>query len=130
MRRLVPLVALMLFLILAYGSDYVLEVANTRASETFIRTPVLWLNTAFLLIFTAVILALAWFTHVRQPMPKVVSWMYLVIGCLIVFLNPVQFTFGISLTLVWFHKLTTSSFLIRAGAFTAIIGIIGLIRKK
>jgi hypothetical protein len=130
MRRLVPLVALMLLLLLAYGADRVLEAANTRASETFIRTPVVWLNTAFLLIFAAVILALAWFTHVRQPMPNVISWMYLVIGCLIVFLNPVQFTFGISLTPVWFHKLTASSFLIWAGGFTTIIGIIGLIRKK
>ncbi len=130
MRRLAPLVALMLLLLLAYGADRMLEAANTRVSETFIRTPVAWLNTAFLLVFAAAMLGLAWFTHVRQPIPNVISWMFLVIGCLIVFLNPVQFTFGISLTPVWFHKLTASTFLIRAGAFTAIIGLIGFIRKK
>ena len=130
MRRLAPLVALMLLLILAYGADCVLEAANTRTAETFIRTPVLWLNTVILLVFAAVMLGLAWFTLVRQPIPKVVSWMYLVIGCLIVFLNPIHFTFGIFSVPIWFQKLSAISLLIRAGAFTAIIGIIGLIRKK
>lgn len=130
MRRLMPLVALMLLLILAYGADLLLEAAKTRASETFIQTPVLWLNPVILLVFAAVIFGLGWFTLVRQPMPKAVSWMYLVIGCLIVFRNPIRFTFGIALLPIWFSRLPASSFLIRAGAFAAIIGIIGLIRKK
>jgi len=130
MRRFVPLIILFLILILSYGADRVLEVADTRASETFIRTPVLWLNTAILVIFAAATLGLAWFTYVRQPMPKAVSWMYLVIGCLIVFLNPIHFTVGIFPLPIWFQKLSANSFLIRASGFTAIIGIIGLIRKK
>jgi len=126
----VPLVSLILLLILSYGADRVLEVADTRASETFIRTPVIWLNTVILLVFAAAMLGLAWFTYVRQPMPKAVSWMYLVIGCLIVFLNPIHFTVGIFPLPIWFQKLSANSFLIRASGFTVIIGIIGLIRKK
>jgi uncharacterized membrane protein len=124
------LVIFMLLLILACGFDSGLEVANTRSSETFIRTPVIWLNAVILLVFAVAMLGIAWFVLIRKPMPKVVSWMYLFIGCSIVFLNPIQFTLGISLTPIWFNKLSANSFLIRAGAFTAIIGIIDLIRKK
>jgi hypothetical protein len=130
MRRFAPLIILFLILILSYGADRVLEVADSKAAETFIQTPVLWLNTAILVIFAAAILGLAWFTIIRQPMSKAVSWAYLVIGCLVLLIFPIQMTSGIILLPAGISVLTWNSFLGRAGAFTAIIGIIGLIRKK
>jgi hypothetical protein len=130
MRRFVPLIILLLLLILSYGADRVLEVADRKAAETFIQTPVLWLNTAILVIFAAAILGLAWFTIIRQPMSKAVSWAYLVIGCLVFFIFPIQMTSGFILLPTWISVLTWNSFLGRAGVFAAIIGIIGLIRKK
>jgi hypothetical protein len=130
MQRLVSLLSLFLLLILSYGADRVLEVADTRAAKTFIRTPVLWLNAAILVIFAAAILGLAWFTIIRQPMSKTISWAYIVIGCLVLFIFPIQMTSGIILLPTWISVHTWNSFLGRAGAFAAIIGIIDLIRKK
>jgi hypothetical protein len=130
LRRYMQLIALILTLILAYGADSVLEAAKTRASHTFIQTPVLWLNTVILLVFATVMLGLAWFALVRQPMSKAVSWAYLVIGCLVLFIFPIQMTSGIILLPAGISVLTWNSFLGRAGAFAAMIGIIDLIRKK
>jgi hypothetical protein len=130
MRRFVPLMLLILLLLLCYGADRVLEMAHTRAAKTFIQTPVLWLNTAILVIFAAAIFGLAWFTIIRQPMSITISWAYLVIGCLVLFIFPIQMTSGIILLPTWISVLTWNSFLGRAGAFAAIIGIIDLIRKK
>jgi hypothetical protein len=130
MRRFAPLIILFLILLLSYGADRVLEVADSKAAETFIQTPVLWLNTAILVIFAAAILGLAWFTIIRQPMSKAVSWAYLVIGCLVLFVFPIQMTSGIILLPIRISVLTWNSFLGRAGGFAAIIGIVDLIRKK
>ena len=106
MRRFAPLIILFLILILSYGADHVLEVADSKAAETFIQTPVLWLNTAILVIFAAAILGLAWFTIIRQPMSKAVSWAYLVIGCLVLFVFPIQMTSGIILLPIRISVLT------------------------
>lgn len=62
-------------------------------------------------------------------MHKAVFWVFLITGCLIIFANPIQFTFGVSLLPLWFLKLTTNSLLIRTAAFVAIIGIAGIVRK-
>lgn len=60
----------MLILVLAYGADRGLEVANARAAETFIRTPVVWLNTVTLLVFSTIMLGLAWLTFLGGKCTK------------------------------------------------------------
>jgi len=121
---------MLLILFLAYGADRLLEAAEARASETFIRTPIVWLNAVILIVFAIVMLGLAWFTIIRQKMNRSVSWIFLVVGCLIVFLNPIQFSIGISVLPSWFSKLTTNSFLIQAGAFIAVMGFAGLLVRR
>ena len=130
MKRSMPLVVMLLILFLAYGADRLLEAAEARASETFIRTPIVWLNAVILIVFAIVMLGLAWFTIIRQKMNRSVSWIFLVVGCLIMFLNPIQFSIGISVLPIWFSKLTSNSFLIQAGAFIAVMGFAGLLARR
>lgn len=130
MKRSMPLVVMLLVLFLAYGADRLLEVVEVRASETFIRTPMVWLNAVILIVFATAMLGLAWFAIIKQEMSRPVSWIFLLVGCLIVFLNPIQFSFSISVLPIWFLKLTTNSFFIQAGAFIAVIGLVGLLARK
>jgi protein-S-isoprenylcysteine O-methyltransferase Ste14 len=130
MRRFVPLIILFLLLILSYMADRVLEVADRKAAETFIQTPRVWLNTIAPIVFAAAILGLAWFALIRQPMSRAVSWAYLVIGCLVVFIFPLQLTSGIYLLPMRLSQLTWNSLLGDAGGFAAIIGLLGILRKN
>ncbi len=82
-----------------------------------------------LLAFSALILSLAWANLSLWRMDRIISVVFVLIGFLVVFLNPIQFALGISFLPTWFLKLTPSSFLIRAGAFVLTVGIAGLIKS-
>jgi hypothetical protein len=82
------------------------------------------------LVLAGILLALAWYILVRSERDKILSWIFLVIGFLMAFFNPLQFTFGSVFLPRSLRSILVGALVVQAGAFIAVIGIAGLLRRK
>jgi FtsH-binding integral membrane protein len=87
-RYLNPIVvavgALILSLIIAYGTDRIWSLIVKEAQRTFVVLPGLWVRAAKPLIQAAVMIVLAWALLTRLPLNRVAAIIFLASGCLII----------------------------------------------
>jgi hypothetical protein len=131
MKRLIRVVAMLMILILAYEFDRWFEVART--SRPLGMLPLLWIDSAVTLVLAGILLALAWYVLIRGNGDKPISWIFLVIGFLMAFLQPLRFALAsvFFLPRAFHHVMAGAGALTsQAGAFTAVIGVAGLLRRR
>ncbi len=130
MKRIIRIITMVVTLAFAYGFDRWLAAARQSRPQGPRLLPQLWINSAVTLVMAGILLALAWYILVRSERDKITSWIFLVIGFLMAFLNPLQFTFGSVLLPRSLRDIMAGALVVQAGAFFAVIGIAGLLRRK
>jgi len=129
MKILRSIIAMLGMLILAFSLVYFRDYLSNNASSPLAA---FWLLTLASLLFTAAILAFAWFVLVRSEPDKVSAIIYLVLGLAIQVLTPSMITFkvepmsGILGQLLFYMP---DSFYGLSGSFVAGIGLINLLHK-
>jgi hypothetical protein len=134
---LVAVGALILSLMIAWGTDWLLAVMVQRAQSTFQVFPAYLFRIAVPLLQAAVMLALAWTLLIKLPPIRVAAIIYIAAGCLIVGTYLTIFTgfpVGMRDTIIGRFRLAIMdlgphSSLYHLAAFWIILGLASLLRR-
>jgi hypothetical protein len=130
--------ALVLSLIIAYGTDRIWSLIVEEAQKTFVVLPGLWVRAAIPLIQAAVMLVLAWALLIRLPPNRIAAIIFLASGCLIIGTYLTIFTgfpVGLRTPIIGPFRqaimaLGATSNLYHMAAFWIFVGIAGLMRRS
>lgn len=124
--QLIAVIALVLFLNIAYGFDILINRFKEVNSETFtLNGPLLWVYALSRLLVASAFLWLFWYLLTKTPRGWFLPVLFIVLGLLIVFSPVLYFTpLGSS-----FLALPSSLFF-TAGALSSASGILMLVLKK
>jgi uncharacterized membrane protein len=122
--HLIAVIALVLFLMLAYGFDLLVESLKQANSESSaLSIPVLWVYALGELVIAAAFLWLSWYL-LHIPRHRYLPALFLVLGLLVIlapvfYYSPLHSTLGAALT--------PSSMFFTAGALSAATGLLALV---
>jgi hypothetical protein len=133
---LVAIGALVLSIIIAYGTDIIFGLMVKQAQSSFRPLPAYWFQAAIPLIQAAMMLALAWALLIRLPPSRAASIICLASGSLVIgtYLTTfIGFPFGHTIIGQFRNAIGiwggTHSSLYHLAAFWIFVGIAGLIRR-
>lgn len=118
-------------LILAYEADgWLMALLRIRPSGPLYYW---WFFPTFSLVLAGILFGLAWFLLVRSGKDALLSWVFLVVGILTAFFNPLKFTLEKFVPVSLPRDLAGVMgdwLIVQVGAFMAVIGSAGLLRRK
>ncbi|HEX9118189.1 MAG TPA: hypothetical protein VGA61_19150 [Anaerolineae bacterium] len=130
MRKIAPLLTLVLTLAVAYGCDRLLGEARSLA-VAHVSVPIFqWLLVLTNLVFAACILGLAWLALVRPGRSRGAAALFMLVGLLLLLLPAPPFwsiTAGAPGNAYAILQASPYSFFGKASAFATVIGAAGLI---
>ncbi len=126
-KKLTPIIALLIGLAVLYGLSEWFTAARHTASQTFQVTSLLWSYPVISLVFAATLLTLFWLATWEDTHSLWASAAYLMVGLILVFALPLYRGLGRVLSYYYLNHWLVDG-LPLAGAFMTSTGFAGLLR--